>query len=216
MSYGKRLQRGLQKDKIKDMEDLFTMTISLFLLMDSIGNVPVFLSILKEIDQKRQRVIIFRELIIALFVIIFFYFLGDVILGFLNISQQAVLISGGIILFVIALKLIFAQKSPDNNNFSQMSKEPFIVPLAIPLVAGPAVLASVMLYSRQEINTLACMGAILIAWSVSTIILLSSVFLKRLLGDRGISACERLTGLILIMLAVQMFLDGIAPIFKAQ
>lgn len=194
------------------------MAISLFLLMDSIGNIPIFLSILKEINPKRQRVIIFRELIIALFVIIGFYFLGDLLLGFLHISQQAVLVSGGIILFIIALKLIFAPKSQGNNGFSEKDtkEEPFLVPLAIPLVAGPAVLAATMLYSRQEISVIICMAAIFIAWVASTLILLSAVFLKRLLGERGIQACERLTGLILIMLAVQMFLDGISPIFKMQ
>lgn len=193
------------------------MAISLFLLMDSIGNIPIFLSILKEINPKRQRIIIFRELIIALFVIIGFYFLGDLLLGFLHISQQAVLVSGGIILFIIALKLIFAPKSQGNNGFSEKDKEePFIVPMAIPLVAGPAVLASTMLYSRQDISIFICMSAIFIAWVASTIILLSAVFLKRLLGDRGILACERLTGLILIMLAVQMFLDGISPLFQMQ
>lgn len=193
------------------------MAISLFLLMDSIGNIPIFLSILKELNPKRQRFIIFRELMIALFVIIGFYFLGNLLLGFLHISQQAVLVSGGIILFIIALKLIFSSKSQSNNGYSsEEDKEPFIVPLAIPLVAGPAVLAATMLYARQDISILTCIAAIVIAWIASTIILLSAVFLKRLLGDKGILACERLTGLILIMLAVQMFLDGISPIFRMQ
>jgi len=191
---------------------IFSIALSLFLLMDAIGNVPIFLSILKELDPKRQRKIIFRELILALFIIIAFYFIGDYLLNFLNITNQAVLVSGGIILFIIALKLIFS--NPEKSFHWSGGKEPFLVPLAIPLVSGPAVLAAVMLYSHQDISPWICMGAILIAWIASTAILLSSVPLKKFLGERGLLACEKLTGLLLIMIAVQMFLDGITPILS--
>lgn len=191
---------------------LFALSLSLFLLMDALGNVPIFLSILKELDPKRQRKIIFRELILALIIIVIFYFIGDFLLSFLHISRQAVLISGGIILFLIALKLIFPSSK---NSFEwEGGQEPFFVPLAIPLVAGPAVLATVMLYSHQKIAVWVCLAAICISWVATTIILLSSIFLKRLLKDRGLMACEKLTGLLLIMIAVQMFLDGFQPLFQ--
>lgn len=94
-------------------------------------------------------------------------------------------------------------------------KEPFLVPLALPLIAGPAVLAAVMLYSHQGISPMICLGAILITWAFSTIILLMSANLNKLLGDRGISALEKLMGLILIMLGVQMLLDGVVPLLKS-
>lgn len=193
---------------------LFSLSLTLFLLMDSIGNVPIFISLLKEVKASRRQFIIFRELVIALISIIAFYFLGEYLLNLLHIGQQAILISGSIILFMIAIKLIF----PTNKNgfHNSASKEPFIVPLAIPLVAGPAVLSTVMLYSHQAINTWIVVSAIVIAWVISTIILLSSSFLNRVLGPRGISACEKLTGLILVMLAVQMFLDGFRPFFMQQ
>lgn len=188
---------------------LFSLSLSLFLLMDSIGNVPIFLSILKEIEPKRQRFIIFRELILALVIIIGFYFIGDVLLGFLGITQAAVLISGGIILFVIGIKLVF----PTKEKAFDMSDggEPFLVPMAVPLVSGPAVLAAVVLYSHQQLPIWTCLGAILIAWGASTIILLCAIPLQSLLGNRGLAACERFTGLLLIMIAVQMFLNGLAP-----
>ncbi|NGX60286.1 MAG: hypothetical protein KR126chlam3_01457 [Chlamydiae bacterium] len=192
---------------------LFSLSLSLFLLMDSIGNVPIFLAVLKEIDPQRHRYIITRELIIALFIIIGFYFLGDFLLSILNISQHAVLISGGIILFTIGINLVFPRK--EKNIDWNAGQEPFLVPLAVPLVSGPAVLAAVMLYSHQKIPIWRCLSAILIAWVATAIILLSSIHLKRLLGDRGLIACERFTGLLLIMIAVQMFLNGLEPIIHA-
>lgn len=182
--------------------------------MDSIGNVPIFLSVLKEIDPKRQRFIIFRELVIALFIIIAFYFIGDFLLDFLKISQYAVLISGGIILFIIGLQLVFPPHGGGGIKVEPGS-EPFLVPLAVPLVSGPAVLAAVMLYSHQKIPTLVCLGAIFLAWLASTVILLSAPFLKRVLRERGLIACERFTGLLLIMIAVQMFLNGVVILLKA-
>ena len=192
---------------------VFSLAAALFLLMDSIGNIPIFLSILKEINPKRQRYIIFRELILALTITIAFYFIGNYLLSFLGITQQAVLISGGIILFIIALKLIF----PTQNGFEwKTHHEPFLVPLAVPLVSGPAVLAAVMLYSHQKIPVGTSLLAIFIAWAATTVILLSATFLKKVLGDRGIAACERFSGLLLIMLSVQMFLNGLSSFISQK
>lgn len=188
---------------------LLTLAFSLFLLMDSIGNIPIFISILKEVPPKRQRIIIIRELLIALAIMICFNFVGEFLLNMLRISHSSVLIAGGIILFLISLKMIFpAGKDPEVSG--PREKEPFIVPLAIPLVAGPAVLATIMLYSKQEPNNWEVVAAIGIAWLVSTIILVSASFLKTLLGWRGILACERLMGLLLTLIAVQMFLEGLS------
>jgi len=191
---------------------LFSLSVSLFLLMDAIGNVPIFLSVLKELEPNRQRKIIFRELLIALFIMVLFYLIGDYLLDFLNITQHAVLISGGIILFIIAIKLVFP--SSDETQMYKGGKEPFLVPLAVPLVSGPAVLAAIILYSHHNIPPLICLSAIFIAWAATTIILIFSPHLKKVLGNRGLEACERFTGLLLIMIAVQMFLNGIAPILK--
>ena len=188
---------------------LIAMTLSLFLLIDPVGNIPFFISILKDIPRKRQFQIIFRELLIALLILIIFHFIGDLLLEALQISQYAVLITGGTILFLLSLKMIF----PGTNHFEisgGKEKEPFIVPLAIPLIAGPAVLAAIILYSKQEMDSWIPIAAIVIAWTLSTIILLASAFLNKILGPRGIIACERLMGLLLTMMAVQMFLKGIS------
>lgn len=193
---------------------MFSMAFALFLLMDPIGNIPIFVSVLKDIDPSRQRKIIMRELIIALFIIIVFNFIGDALLGFLKVTMPTLLISGGIILFLIALKMIFPGKRDPEVDLPQ-DKEPFIVPLAMPLVAGPAVLAAVMLYSGQHENKMIItVGAIVIAWCFSTLILLSSSLWKKLLGWRGLIACERLMGLILTLIAIQMFLEGFELFLK--
>lgn len=194
---------------------ILSTAFTLFLLMDPLGNIPIFISVLKDINPKRQQRIIIRELLIALGIIIFFHFLGDLLLDFLNIEQSTLLIAGGIILFIIALKMIFpGRKDPDVDISPE--KEPFIVPFAVPLVAGPAVLAAVMLYSHEHDNQWITIGAIVLAWGISTLLLMSATYLKKLLGVRGLIASERLMGLILILLSVQMFLSGLALFLNAN
>ena len=184
----------------------FSTVFTLFLLMDSIGNIPLFISILKKFPPKKQRRIIFRELVIALVIMLIFSVMGERLLSFLKIQHYTILIAGGIILFMIAINMIFPKNTNDSSDSDE--KDPFIVPLAIPLVAGPASLAWIMLYSHHlSIGSL--MLAIFIAWIFTTIILLTSSNLHQILGQRGLTACERLMGLILTLLAVQMFLEGV-------
>lgn len=192
---------------------LFSVAVTFFLIMDPLGNIPLFLVLLSKYSPKRQRQIILRELLIALFVMIFFYYLGELILDLLHISRYTVQISGGLILFLIALQMIFPKNlSPEEK---ALAGEPFIVPLAIPLVAGPSLLAAIMIYSHQTPKSSVVLGAILIAWVFTTIILLASSWFARLLGPRGLKACERMMGLILTLLAVQLFLEGIENLIHA-
>jgi multiple antibiotic resistance protein len=186
---------------------LFTIAFSLFILMDSLGNIPLYIAFLKEIPPKRQRWIILREMLIALFVIVLFNFIGDGLLRFLGVTEATVQIAGGIILFIIALKMIFPPAKDPHLDLPHDS-EPFIVPLAIPLVAGPSVLASVIIYGHQESGWI-MIAAIAIAWFFSLLILLLAPTIKNALTWRGIVACERLMGLILTLIAVQMFLSGL-------
>ena len=192
-----------------DYKVFFSIAFSLFLLMDPIGNVPLYVALLKELEPKRQRVIIIRELFIALFVILAFTFFGRYFLQLLGISAETISISGGIILFIIAMRMIFPKA---NGTFEELKQEePFIVPLAIPLIAGPSVLATVMIYTFQHAYSM-IIGAIIIAWIASFFILISAPFLKKILGSRGVAACERLMGLLLTLIAVEMFLSGLKPI----
>lgn len=189
------------------MEQILTLSFAIFLLMDPIGNIPLYVSLLKEISPERQKKIILRELLIALVVIICFYFLGDFFLDALGIKDETILIAGGIVLFLIAIKMVFPSK--DTPHEDKIEDEPFIVPLAIPLVAGPAVLAAVMIYSHRGFGHLTVVSAIIIAWIAATLVLVFSAHLKNVLKQRGIIACERLMGLILTLIAIQMFLDGL-------
>jgi len=188
---------------------LFSIAFSLFLLMDPLGNVPLYVSFLKGLSPQRQRWVILREMTIALVIIILFSFLGNGLMDFLHVQHDTIQIAGGIILFLICLKMIFPEPHNPNDSLPH-DNEPFIVPLAVPLVAGPSVLAAVMIYGRQETDAWVMMGAILLAWLVSLVILLGSSFLKKILGWRGIVALERLMGLVLALIAVQMFLSGVS------
>lgn len=192
---------------------LFSIGFSLFLLMDPIGNIPLYVSILKDIDPARQRKIILRELLIALGIIVLFSFLGNYILRLLHVSQETIMISGGIILFLIAIRMIFPNASGSSSLGHSEHGEPFIVPLAIPLVAGPSVLAAVMIYANHESHW-TMVGSIISAWIVTFIILIASPFLKKVLGVRCITAGERLMGLLLTLIAVQMFVEGVAPLVQ--
>ncbi len=196
------------------MTEMISATILLLLIMDPLGNLPIFMSVLKHLEPKRRRVVVVREMLIALVIMLLFLFTGEKMLAFLNLRTETVSISGGIILFLIAIKMIFPS-SENNNSGLSAGEEPFLVPLAIPLVAGPSLLATLMLLSHQYPHQMGhLVSALLIAWGVSAVILLLSGLFLRLLGDKGVNALERLMGLILIMLATQMFLDGVRTYLK--
>ncbi|SET41669.1 YhgN family NAAT transporter [Thorsellia anophelis] len=191
------------------MTDLFSATMLLFLIMDPLGNLPIFMSALKYLEPKRRRIIVMRELLIALFVMLLFLFAGNGILSTLDLRPETVSISGGIILFLIAIKMIFPS-SESNSLGLRVGEEPFIVPLAIPLVAGPSILATLILLSNQKTADMGnLVFALFMAWGLSAVILLMSNFFLKILGSKGINALERLMGLVLVMISTQMFLDGI-------
>ncbi|CAL4322467.1 YhgN family NAAT transporter [Buchnera aphidicola] len=191
------------------MKEMLSITILLILIMDPLGNLPIFMSILKNFKEKKRRIILVREMSIALALMIFFLFFGETLLKFLNLDKTTISISGGIILFAISLKMIFPENGPIEKKISP-DEEPFLVPLAIPLIAGPSLLATLMLLSHKYMHKIQyLLIALLIAWTITLLILLSSNFFLNLFGKRGVNALERLMGLILIMLSTQMFLDGL-------
>lgn len=195
------------------IKTLFSLSLSLFIVMNAFGNTSFFLSLLKGIPQKRQKQIVIRELLIALFIIIVFNYIGVYLLRFLNVTQDIVQIAGGVILFLLSLKMLFPPEKQKQEAELKKITEPFIVPLAIPLVAGPAVLAAVMLYSPQ-VSKLIMIGAIFLSWFVTLIILLISAHLSEWLGERGLVAIERLMGFIMVLIAIQMFLSGLKTFMK--
>ncbi len=188
--------------------------MTLFLVMDPIGNVPIFNAVLSKLDEKRRSRVVARELLIALFILLGFLFAGNAILAFLGLSQSSLNIAGGILLFIISLRMIFpSHHSGDEENEDE---EPFIVPLAVPLTAGPSTIAILLLLSsNQPERLLEWSIALFLAWGGGTVILLSSPQLLRLIGNRGSRALERLMGMILVLLATQMLLNGIRDFIES-
>lgn len=188
--------------------DTFSAAVMLFLIMDPLGNLPVFLSILRHVDPKRRRKVMLRELLFSLVIMMGFLFAGQQILSFLNLRQEAVSIAGGIILFLIAIKMIFP--SPGGVTGLAAGEEPFLVPMAIPMIAGPSILASLLLLANQEPARMVDWSlALLMAWGASAVILMFYELFNKLLGERGLTAVERLMGMLLVMISVQMLLDGV-------
>jgi len=191
------------------MEDLtlFNITLVLFLIMDPVGNLTSYLGMVNEIDPKRQHWIVIREMFIALIVMLFFNYLGEFIFDFLDLSETTVRLSSGVILFLIAIKILFTARDSPRANLPK--GEPFIFPLAVPLIAGPALLATIMLYAHLEASQSIMIIAIFISWFLTSLIHYFAGPVKRVLGTNGLLACERLIGMILVLVAVQRFLEGI-------
>jgi multiple antibiotic resistance protein len=186
---------------------LLSAFVLLFLVMDAFGNIPLFLSAVAPVAPERRRRVIARELVIALAILVVFLFAGPLVLRGLGISEEALSIAGGIILFIIALRMIFPQHG---SMAEELQGEPLIVPLAIPFVAGPSALATVMLVmSENPARWPTWLAALLLAWAATAAILLGAERLARFLGQRGLVALERLMGMVLTAVAVEMFLRGL-------
>lgn len=188
--------------------ETYAAAVTLFLIMDPLGNIPIFLSVLSRVVPERRRRILIRELLIALALMLLFLFAGPGILKLLGLSREAISIGGGLVLMIIAIRMIFPSRGGVMGD-DDAEGEPLIVPLAMPLIAGPSVLATLVLLAetgpdRSGDWLLALMGA----WGVTAVILLSSQKLYKVLGARGLKAIERLMGMILVTVSVQMLLNG--------
>lgn len=182
-------------------------TLLLITIMDPLGNVATFVAALRGVPQDRRLKIIARELVIALIILLIFLFSGPWLLGLLHLKQEALFISGGVVLFLIALKMIFP---PLRRDTEEQEMEPLIVPLATPMIAGPSVLATLLvLVSAHPDQMGRWLTALLIAWAITAAVLLCAPAIARVLKEKGCMAVERLMGMLLVMVAVQMLLNGI-------
>jgi multiple antibiotic resistance protein len=202
---------GLNDFSVSAMK-IFSAVITLFLIMDPLGNIPLFLSVLKDVKPERRRRVLVREILFAYIVLLVFFVAGKYVLRLLGLQEETISIAGGIVLFLIALRMIFPQEGGVLGE--TLEGEPFVVPLAIPLLAGPSTLAALLLLQSGRDTTGELLLALTIAWALCAVILLSSTFLYRLLRARGLVAMERLMGMLLVMLAVQMFMNGVAKFLK--
>jgi multiple antibiotic resistance protein len=187
---------------------IFSAALLLFLVIDPFGNIPFFITALSKVDKSRHNFIIIRELFIALAILLIFLFSGEHILKVLHISEPALTVSGGILLFLIAINMIF----PSNKRASEdLMGEPFIFPLAIPYMAGPSAMASVLFIMNKEPARWAdWLIALLIAWFFSGLIILMSGFLAKFFGKKALLATKRLMGMLLVVISVQMLMSGIS------
>ena len=188
--------------------------VLLFFVMDPLGNVPLFLSALRAVDPERHRIIIIRELAIALAILVAFLFAGPHILSVLQVSSAALTAAGGIVLLLIAIRMIFP--ATDHSFREDLAGEPFVVPLAVPYTAGPSVLATeLLLISREPERWPVWLAALFLAWLASATILYLASNLRNLLGERGLTALERLTGMLLVIVAVEMLMQGVAQYLRS-
>ena len=193
---------------------LLSAIVTLLLVMDPLGNVPSFLAVLRDVAPERRRPIILRESLIAFGILLLFLAVGPGLMSVLRLEEPSLSIAGGIILFLIAIKMIFPT---GKGMFHDMpAGEPLVVPLATPLIAGPSAMATVLLLGTREPDRFVEWGiAVTVACAITTTVLVLCNPLHRLLGERGLLAVQRLMGMILTTIAVQMFLTGVRDFLAA-
>jgi multiple antibiotic resistance protein len=192
---------------------IITTTVILLLLMDPLGNLSSYLSLVEETPPSRRWKVVLREMGIALLAMLTFYVIGEFVLSTLKVSESTLRVTSGVILFLIALKILFPANDSLRANLPK--GEPFVTPLAIPLIAGPALLATIMLFALSANTDITLLIAILIASALAALILLFASPIQKLLGQNGLDAFERMMGLVLVMLAIQRTLEGIQEFIPA-
>jgi multiple antibiotic resistance protein len=190
---------------------LLSATVLLFLVMDPLGNIPLFITALSRVEPHRRRKVILREMLTAFLILLGILLLGRPLFDVFGISLPSLNIAGGVILFIIAIKMIFA--SGESLMEATHDPEPRLVPLAVPLTAGPSTMSTLMVMVAREPNkTHLWLLALTMAWVVSSAILLSSDLFFRILKNNGLRAMEKLMGMILTAVATQMAINGLRDI----
>jgi multiple antibiotic resistance protein len=186
--------------------------VLLFFVIDPFGLIPIYLSLMSRVPAERRRAVLVRELLIALVVLVLFLFAGRYLLLALHVSEPALQIAGGLILFLIALPMVFP--SIKLRMEGEASAEPFIVPLATPLFAGPSALTLVMLLGNSgDGSWLEWLGTVFGAWLAAALVLLAGERVAHRVGERGLVALERLMGMFLVAMSVEMLLSGVSRYF---
>lgn len=187
---------------------ILSTALLLLFVLDPFGNVPVLLSVLKDVPKTRVRRVIVREMSYGLLILLGFLFLGGHFLKIFHLETESVTIAGGVIFFIIGIKMIFP--SENGGNLFGASGEPFMVPIAIPMIAGPSALATLLVLSQSsDASVMEILAALLFAWCVTSVVLIFSPLLYKILKEKGLEALERLMGMLLLIMSVQMFIDGL-------
>lgn len=192
--------------KVYLVTSFYQLALTFFLVTNPIGNSPTVLALVKNYDFETQKRILLREALISFAIAIFFQYFGELFLGLLQVSDYAMTLCGGILLLIISLMMIFPKSEKHSASLKQ---EPFIVPIAIPLLSGPGVLTLIMLFSRQENNNLKVSLAITVAWLGVIAVMFAAPYMQKIFGKRGLIALEQLMGMILSMIAASMLVNGV-------
>jgi len=185
-------------------------TVLLVLITDPLGNIPLFISAMRDVPRERRVKLILREVGIAFVILLFFMLVGDRFLRMMSLTDLSLRLGGGIVLFLIALRMIFPHPDGALGNDPRAGGEPFIVPLAIPALAGPSALATVMLLTSQGPGKmLEWVGALTVTMIVCAVTLVLAERIQQWIGERTVAAFERLMGLVLVAISVEMMLGGI-------
>jgi len=193
--------------------ELFSATILLILVLDPFGNLPIVISLLAKVPPERRARVILRESIFAFVILLAFMAGGRTFMRWLQLSDTSLTIAGGIILFLISLRMVFPSKEGIFGDVP--GGEPFLVPLAVPSIAGPSALATVMLMaSRDPTQLTTWVAALTIAMVIGTGILLAAPWLQRVLGAQVMTAFERLMGMLLTALSVEMLMRGVSTYIR--
>lgn len=190
------------------VESILYTALAFFLVTNPIGNTPAILALVKDYTFQRQRVIIAREVFFALLIALFFQFFGDAFLSILNLETYTITLCGGLLLFIVALRMIFA--TPASETSTVIKQEPFIVPIATPILSGPGLMATIMLFARKEQNMALITISILITWAGIFAVLVAGPYLNKLLGKRGMIALEQMMGMILGIMSMGLIVKGFA------
>ncbi|HEU4460250.1 MAG TPA: MarC family protein [Methylibium sp.] len=195
--------------------------VLLLLVLDPFGSLPIFISVLQGVAPERRRIVVLREATLAFAVLLAFMVAGDGFLRLMHLSERSLEVAGGVILLIIAIRMIFssgsqiyASDAADSSTASGSPREPFIFPLAVPLLAGPSAMATVLLLaSRQPQQLMQWVGAVTAAMLVCASVMLAADRIRRWLGESMVSAVEKLMGLVLTAIAVEMILAGLKRYF---
>jgi len=191
-----------------DLTQFISSVFTLTLVMDPLGNMPPFVTALKGVPDDRRRSVVTRELFIALGIMVFFLAFGKSLMSFLALDIISLSVGGGIVLFLIAIQMIFP--NPHSSFAEGPGGEPFIVPLAIPLVAGPSTLTTILIFSTTSGSWLDTLGVVIVSWLINVAILAGlSDRISKFMGTRGLLAMEKLMGMILVTISVQMIMTGL-------
>jgi len=182
------------------------LALTFFLVANPVGMSPAILSMVKDYPFDRQKKIMLREGFIAFIIALFFQFCGELFLGMLKISDFALAYTGGSVLFLTALQMIFHK--PEETHGPVLKQEPFIVPIATPLISGPGLMTMIMVTSRAEGNDFKITTAIVLAWIGVMTVFATAPYLQKLIGKRGLAAMEQVMGMILGLISVQMLVNG--------